>query len=253
MIPFLSRALGFATLVFGLVVGAPAAEPEIIAKARAFLGSEAALNAVKSVHYVGSVSTVDPADPAKQSRASIDIIAQKPEQQRVLVKSDTAIETTALDGYEGWQRTQDLKEPKNQRHVVFRPDAVKKLRAQAWENLSFYRGIEQRGGRIEDQGLKDVDGVKCHKLAFIYSPNIIFYRYFDAATGRLVQTETEDGGITREDGERVVNGVRFPTSMKMTVKGPKGHVQTVSISFDTIAVNETFPPEVFRVPRLETP
>lgn len=225
-----------------------AAEPAIIAKARAYLGPEAALNAVKSVHYVGSVVSTDPADPTKQSQASIEIIVQKPEQQRVVAKSDRSLETTVLDGYEGWQRTVDLTNPKNTREVVFKPDAVKRLRAQAWENVSFFRGIDRQGGRIEEQGTKTVDGVECQKLAFIYAHNIIFYRYFDPTTGRLVLTETEDGGITREEGENVVNGIKFPKTMKMTVKGPKGQSQLVTISLDTITVNETFPASVFRMP-----
>jgi hypothetical protein len=153
-----------------------------------------------------------------------------------------------LDGYEGWQRTVDLNNPRNIREVVFKPDAVKRLRAQAWENVSFFRGIDRQGGRIEEQGTKTIDGVTCQKVAFIYAPNIIFYRYFDPATGRLLQTETEDGGITREEGENVVNGIKFPKTMKMTVKGPKGQSQLVTISLETITVNETFPAAMFRMP-----
>ena len=205
---------------FAVVAGAHAAEPAIIAKARALLGSEAALNAVMSVHYTGTVTSTDSADPTKQTRAAIEIIAQKPEQQRVVAKTETEVETTVLDGYEGWQRKQEIANPKNQRMVVFKPEAVKRLRAQAWENLAFFRGIEQQGGRIEDQGTKTIDGIACLKLAFIYAPTIIFYRYFDPATGRLVQTETEDGGTTREEGDVIVKGVRFPKTMLMTITSP---------------------------------
>jgi outer membrane lipoprotein-sorting protein len=248
MIPFPTRALLLFSVTCATIATACADEPAIIAKARAFLGTEEALNAITSVHFTGTVTTTDPADPNKQSRASIEIIAQKPDKQRVVAKSDKTIETTALDGYEGWQRTQETANPKNQRLVVFRPDAVKRLRAQAWENLSFFRGVEGRGGRIEDQGMQTIDGINCHKIALIYAPNIIFYRYFDAATGRLVRTDTEDGGTTKEEGERIVNGVRFPTSMKMTIKGPKDQTQTVVITFENVTVNENFPPELFRVP-----
>jgi hypothetical protein len=73
-------------------------------------------------------------------------------------------------------------------------------------------------------------------------------RYFDLATGRLVQTDTDDGGTTRESGEQKVNGVRFPRTMTMTVKGPKGEVQNVSIAIESVTVNETFPDAVFRIP-----
>lgn len=246
--PFPSRLLilSFAALI--ATAGLRAAEPAIIAKARAYLGKDAALDAVKSVYYKGAVLGVDPKDPTKQTRSEIEIIAQKPDRQRVVAQSDKAIETTVLDGYEGWQRTQEIANPKNRRMVVFKPEAVKRLRAQAWENLSFFRGIESMGGRVEEQGTKTIDGIECIKVAFIYAPAIIYYRYFDPATGRLVQTETEDGGSTREEGENIVNGVRFPQRMKMTIKGAGGQPQTVTVVLETITLNETFPAELFRMP-----
>ena len=227
---------------------ARAAEPAIIAKARAYLGTEAALNAITSLHFNGSVTTTNSADASKVSSAKIEIIAQKPDQQRVVASSEKGIETTAVDGYEGWQRFQEVANPKNQRLVVLKPEAVKRLRAQAWENLSFYRGLEQRGGRIEEQGTETIDGVECQKIAFIHPPNIVFVRYFDVATGRLVRTDTDDGGMTREEGERIVAGVRFPTSMKMVVKNAKGESQLVTIALESVKVNEKFPDAVFRVP-----
>jgi outer membrane lipoprotein-sorting protein len=248
MISFPVRLPSFVFAALALVAAAQAGEPAIIAKARAFLGPETALDAVKSVHYTGTVVSADAADPTKVTRAQIEIIAQKPDQQRVVAKSDKAIETTVLDGYEGWQRTQDANSPKILRMTVFKPDAVRRLRAQVWENVSFFRGIEQRGGRIEEQGTKTIDGIECQKIAFIYAPNIIFYRYFDPATGRLVQTETEDGGITREEGVTMVNGVRFPKTMQMTLKGAKGQTQNVVVTLEKVTLNEVFPPAVFQMP-----
>jgi outer membrane lipoprotein-sorting protein len=225
-----------------------AAEPEIIAKARALLGPEAALDAVRSIRFKGTVVAIDPRDPSKQTKSTIEIIAQKPDQQRVVAESEKAVETTVIDGYEGWQRTQETANGKNRRFVVFKPDAVKRLRAQAWENLSFFRGSERFGGRVEQQGTKTIDGIECIRVAFIYSPGVIFYRYFDPASGRLVQTETEDGGVTREEGERVVNGIRFPERMRMTIKGQGGQAQNVIVHLESIVLNETFPAELFRMP-----
>jgi outer membrane lipoprotein-sorting protein len=242
------RRLSFLAAICALAGPAHAAEPAIIAKARAYLGTEAALNAITSVHFTGTVTTADPADASKTSNAKIEIIAQKPDQQRVVASSDKGTETTAVDGYEGWQHFQDGANPKSQRLVVLKPEAVKRQRAQAWENLSFFRGLESRGGRIEEQGTASVDGIECQKVAFIHGSNIVFVRYFDTATGRLVRTDTDDGGMTREEGERVVAGVRFPTSMKMTIKGAKGESQLVTIALESVNVNEKFPSAVFRVP-----
>jgi outer membrane lipoprotein-sorting protein len=246
------RLIYFRRLTFlagcALAAFAQAAEPAIIAKARAYLGTEAALNSVTSLHFNGTVTTTDATDSSKLSNAKIEIIAQKPDQQRVVASSAKGVETTAVDGYEGWQRFQDVANPKNQRLVVLKPEAVKRLRAQAWENLSFFRGLEKHGGRIEEQGTASVDGIECQKIAFIHGANIVFLRYFDIATGRLVRTDTDDGGMTREEGERVVAGIRFPTSMKMLIKNSKGEPQLVTIAFESVTVNEKFPDAVFRVP-----
>ncbi len=235
-----------------LLVGwvARAAEPAILAKARAFVGTDAALNAIKSVHYTGTLVTVSPTDASKETRAAIEIIFQKPDQQRITATSDATIETTALDGYDGWQRVQDVKDTSKWRQTLLGTDQIKRLRANTWENLSYFVGIERVGGKLEDLGSKTIDGITCQGISFIHAPHIIFNRYFDVATGRLVLTETETGGTIREQGEMVVNGVRFPRSIITATKNAKGETQTVTINFDKVTVNETFPTTQFAVPSL---
>ena len=187
--PFrVGASLVFACLALAAV--ARANEPPIIAKARAFIGSEKVLNELKSVHYVGTLVTADPADPNKQTRAAMEIIFQKPGQQCIIATSDKMVETTALDGYEGWQRVQDPKDPSKWRQSLLGPDQIKRLRANTWENLAYFRGIEKVGGRLEDLGTAVIEGVTCQKIAFIHSPTIVFYRYFDVATGRLDRKST---------------------------------------------------------------
>src|SRR5262249_4793828 len=107
------------------------------------------------------------------------------------------------------------------------------------------------GGRVEDQGTATMDGIACAKIAFIYDPNIIFYRYIDPATGRLVATETESGSTLRESGEIRVNGVHFPKTIVTTQKNAAGKIQTVTLSFEKITVNEAMPANLFAVPDLQ--
>lgn len=242
------RALAAAALLS--VASAGAAEPAIIARARAFVGSEQALSDVKSVHYVGTLVTADPAEPSKQTRAAIEIVFQKPEQQRIMATSDKMIEVTALDGYEGWQRVQDPADAKKWRQVLLGTEQIKRLRANTWENLSYFRGIERVGGRMEDQGAATIDGITCRKIAFIHGPNIVFYRYFDVGTGRLVFTETEAGGTIREQGEMIIQGIRFPRTIVTSTKNSKGQMVTVTINFEKVTVNEVFPASHFAVPAL---
>lgn len=248
----LRRGLSVCVLV-ALSVVAHAAEPAILAKARAAVGSETAINNLKSVHYIGTLVATDPADPSKQTRASVDIIFQKPQQHRIVVTSDATIETTALDGYDAWQKILDAKDKSKGRLALLGADQIKRLRANTWENLSFFRGIEQAGGKLEDRGTETLDGTTCQKIAFIHSPNIIFIRYFDTATGRLVMTETESGGTIREQGEVIVEGVRFPRSLVTTTKNAKGEAQTATINFDKIVANEPFPATLFAVPLVTKP
>jgi len=231
------------------VVAARGAEPPIIAKARAYLGADAALTGVKSIHYAGTLVTTDPKEANKETRAAMEIIFQKPEQQWISITTDKGTETTALDGYEGWMQRKSAANPANTQLTLLGPEQIRRMIANTWENLWFFRGIEKFGGKLEDQGTKVMDGVTCQKIAFIHRPNIVFFRYFDVATGRLVFTETEAGGTIREKGEMIVGGIRFPRSIVTSSgKSATAEDQVVTINFEKITVNETFPAKTFAVP-----
>ena len=230
------------------VRAATAAELPIIAKARARLAPDAVLDAVKSIHYTGTIISADPKDPAKEIRQPIEIILQKPMQQRVIITSPDTIEINALDGYDGWRRAISAKDPTKWQQTQLGPEQVKELRADVWENLAFFRGIERVGGSVQDKGPVTMDGVPCEKVAFIHDTGIVYYRYFNRATGDLVDTKTgnEDNSI-REQGEIMAGGIHFPKAivMKQTVNGK---LTTRSITFDKITINETFPESLFAVP-----
>ena len=242
------RRLAAVLLMFFAPVAVAYAEHPIVAKARAYLGTEDALNAVRSVRYSGSMLTPNPVDPANPKRIGIEIIFQTPYCQRTVRTTDTVIETTALDVYEGWHRAQSVKDPTQQRLQVLPTDQVKRQRAIVWENLGFYRGLEREGGQVLDQGTAVIGGVTCRKLAFVHAEDIIFYRYFDEASGRLVRSETETGDSILEQGEILAGGLRFPKVIVNTLKGPDGKAQPITITFDKITVNETFPEGIFAVP-----
>jgi hypothetical protein len=227
----------------------------IIAKARAYLGNDAALDAIKSVHFVGSMETQEPASEGpKAAKSMIEIIFQEPYQQRITVTTASTIRVTALDDYDGWQRVQETAKEGRWRLVLLQPDVIKKLRANTWENLNFYKGIERHGGSVQVLGLATVAGSATVKVAFIHEPGITFYRYFDAATGRLVLTETDRGDRIREEGEILVDGLRFPQKHISTGKARDANGQTVDsqtvITFDRITLNETFPESDFEVPMM---
>ncbi len=212
-----------------------------IAKARAYLGSESALNAVTSIHFTGTLEA--PGD----IKLPAEIIFQKPYRQRITYTGPKVIEITALDGYDAWLKRVNAENPVQWQVRLLDAPQVKRLRANTLENLSFYSTREMKGSTIEFLGEVAVDGVACVKISFAHSGGVAFVRYFEKATGRLVKTETENGTEIREEGEVVVRGVRFPK--RVINKAPNGNI--TSITFDKVAVNENFPAEAFAVPSLQ--
>jgi hypothetical protein len=202
------------------------------------------LNDFRSVRYRGKLETTDPTSKeGKPIVLDIEIIFQKPSQQRITLISDKNSEITALDDYEGWQRQQNRQDPSDWKMTLMAPDQVKRVRVNVWENFAFFRGIEARGGRVEDRGLVDLDGKRCHKIDFVHEPSIVFERYFDPQTGQLLLTEATQGSRIREEGEIRSGGLRFPRRLHVRNRGENGQESTVTI-------NETFPPDIFQVPAL---
>ena len=222
----------------------------VIAKARATVGSEAALAALTSIHYTGTLETtaMDEKGESKEVKVAIEIIFQKPYRQRIVATSENKIEITALDDYEGWQREQDPKDSARWRMTLLGKEQIQRLRANTWENLAFFRDIARGGGRVEDLGVATVDGKSCRKLSFVHGDNIVFLRYFDQGSGRLALTETENGVQIRELDEIVAGGLKFPRKIFTESKLSDGKARTVTITFDQITVNETFADSLFAVP-----
>jgi hypothetical protein len=223
------------------------ADEATITRARAYLGSEADLAAVRSLVFKGDLTVVERTGGTPIA-AKLEIAFQKPDRQRITATAPDKIETTALNGYEAWQREIDPANPGAPRLSLLGRDPIKRLRANTFENLSFYRGIESVGGRIEERGTAKIGGLECVKLAFIHAPDVVFIRSFDRATGRLVQTETDNGGVIREEGEILAGGLRFPKRTITTNTLPDGSVRTISITFTEVLVNPVLPDELFMIP-----
>lgn len=245
-------AIAATVLLAALPGRADEAADRWVTKARSYLGSDAALDAVRSLHFQGSFAGTeqvpDPADPQKTIeqpvRVTIDIIFQHPMQQRQILKSDRVERVTALDGYDAWERVADLTGKNNARLTLLDAMSVKRLRATTIENLSFYSDRAAGSRQVQFLGEETVDGVACVKLSFVHGSNIVFLRYFDQTSGHLVKTVVEGGGEIREEGEIFVNGVRFPK--KVINKAPSG--RSTTITFEQVFVNESFPAETFAVP-----
>ena len=222
----------------------------MLRKARAYLGADSALNAVKSVHYTGKLKTSVISANGEEVTAEADILITfaKPYFQRIEIVAPDKQEITALDDYEAWQRIQNSENQAQWRMTILDAPQVRRLRANTWENLNFFGDITALGGETEDMGLVDMDGKKLHKIAYVHSPAIVFYRFFDPATGRLVVSQTDAGAEIRETGENRVAGVRFPGKVITTSTRPDGAKQVVEVTFETVKVNEPVDRSKFRMP-----
>lgn len=222
---------------------------DVIARARAFAGPEERLSAVRSVHFAGTLEASIPTPEGPRSiSAKIEIIFQAPFRHRIVVTFPDRVETTALDDLEAWQKIEDPSEPTRWRLTLLSLEEIKRLRASTWENLSFYRGIESRGGSVTDRGQGTIGDTATRILAFDHGDGIVYVRHFDAATGQLLLTETDQGEQIREQDEFPVDGIRFFRKVITSNKLQDGSERVITVTFDRIVVNREFPLSSFAMP-----
>lgn len=222
------------------------AEPAVVGLARAYLGPQSTIDAIQSIHYVGTLERTDPGQkPAEAVRAGLDIVLAKPLRQHLVIRGPRATFTTVLDGYDAWDQQQDNQDASRVRTSWLSAGDIRTLRANTWENLYYYRLPD--GGRVEDLGTATVDGIVCEHVTFTHDPGITYERYFDRDTGRLVLT-VKGSQSFREVGEILVDGIRFPKSIVTVTKAPSGGEVTATATFDTITLNEPVNPSLFATP-----
>ncbi|MBL4576136.1 MAG: hypothetical protein JKY51_08580 [Opitutaceae bacterium] len=212
---------------------------EIIARARAFVGEESALESVQSIRFHGTLK----AEGDNAIEAEVTIIVMRPALQKIIMQHDDVKEITGLSLYDGWQKIEEVGNESNQYVMMLNVKQIRRLQANSWEALNFFKGIEEKGGHVEFLGEEDVDGLPCSKLAFVHSPAISFFRFIDVETGRLVMTKTESGGMITEEGSIEVEGIRFPKKIIREMGGTR-----TTMEFDRITLNEDFEKDFFEVP-----
>lgn len=231
--------LSIFVLFLPLLQAVPSTE-EVIAKGRDYLGGDTVLNDLRSIRYEADFET------AEGETGSLQIIFQKPMQQRVEVIRGETAEVTALHDFDAWRRVYDRSDSARWSMTLLDAQNIRELQANTWENLNFFQGIEQRRGTILNGGSVNLDGHKTIKLVFQHPHGIEFTRFFDVETGRLVLTRTHEGAEISESGEIKVGGVVFPETLIMSKDGEVLN----RVHFRSITVNEEFPVSLFEVPSL---
>ncbi|HZZ19267.1 MAG TPA: hypothetical protein VFE25_07860 [Opitutaceae bacterium] len=234
-------------LVCALVLMAPAllrSEPAVIGLARAYLGPESTLEGLKSIHFVGTLDRTGAAPGVAATHTDLDMVFEKPLRQHTVMRAEKATMTTVLDGYNGWDWLQDNSNAAKHRLIWLQLPDLRTLRANTWENLYYYKTPE--GGSVEDKGPVAVDGIDCERVDFDHGSGVVYQRFFDRDTGRLVLTVLGAESF-KESGEIRVEGIRFPRTIISTVKTPKG-VITETATFTKVALDEPVAESLFTLP-----
>lgn len=225
------------------------AEPGVVGLARAYLGPDSTLDGVTSIHYVGTLDRVDPDHPTpKPIHGTLDLFFAKPLRQHLVVRTDKTTLTTVLDGYDAWDLLQDNADASHFELKWLSAADIRTLRANTLENLYFYRGLSGPGA-VEDMGPSSVDSIACERVDFTHGPGIVYERFFDRDTGRLVLTVRGPESI-RESGEIRADGVRFARTIVSVTRTPSGRDLVSTVTFSSVTLNEPLKPGLFDAPSI---
>jgi outer membrane lipoprotein-sorting protein len=218
---------------------------EIIAQARAKLGPETKLTAVKTLLFEGKSFDKD-AKPV----GIVQLQYKLPNKRREYVlRNDRTLEVIlGTDGIEGFVTTRNL----NSGEQRIRPAEgyeVKTYLDQFLADTEFY--APPKRGQVTYVGEARQQGKTCHALEYKYPGGLIFKRFFDKGTLLLVATEiyaentpADNRRLLVEEGELIVDGIRFPKKTTVYTAGKKeSHVE-----FTQVKINENIPDSVFAFP-----
>ncbi len=236
---------------------------EIITRARATVGSEATLDAVKTLSFEAEVSDEKGAPFAKISlrykkpyfcreivrrtmtqESSDDFYYPEEKVERPAPKTFDVEIITISDGYVGVRIVRNLTE--NTRNISYlSPQDVLLRRDLVDANLGFYRSLDATRGKTTFAGTQTLaDGKKQNKVRYEYSGGLTLVRAFDDATGALVSTQNGEE-LAFETGEKLVTGgLTFLDGSKNC--DLDGNAKN-SFHFTKILVNEDIPDAEFRL------
>ena len=217
-------------------------EETVIRRARATLGSDAALDAVVTLRIVGSLVPNDPAIPF----ASLLIIARKPCSQRMEIKVDDIIETTILKG----RQACIIRSNTNSESPQMRDLEGAELERVIYSTRQFFNFYEpnlRHGEIVRYEGIQRRFGQHAHKLKYSYPEGPTTIRYFSTKDHRLVSTISENGVENVGVGSQTIKGVKYPKSVEYYQGDRKIH----TVVFKEIDVNKPLKKSTFRIPKSE--
>jgi outer membrane lipoprotein-sorting protein len=233
----MSRTLRHLLLLFPAAVTLSATTlEEVIDRARSFVGPEGKLEAVESLAYRGTLTPAGDGEPRE-----VRLLLEKPANQRLEIEQGNGRVTMIVNPLEGFMVEENLES--GQRRIIPLPtDQVRRFKANATENLYFFRFPADRQVRAKYMGEEEFRGETVDAVRFIHPGGIRFFRYFDPETGELVGTRTDTGTVNTEEGRMEVDGLVFSERVLSYEDGELIH----TIEFSEIEVNPGFGEGTFR-------
>lgn len=209
--------------------------------ARSYLGDSDKLDAIDCIRYKGSLlySTGD--------LGTIEMVYQKPMRQKMTAIVNTRKEVSVLDGSEGWTTFERVGDSLPLGMEIFDPIRILIMQSAVREAFGFYKNPSVRNGAIFYDGKESVKGRECVILTYEHGDGIAYRRFIDAETGQLRKMLDSKGVEYYEEGEIVVDGIRFPKKMVSTFSTALGG-QTMEFAYTSIKLNEKLPDSEFVMP-----
>lgn len=232
-----------AVLCAATLAQAAAPAETLVAKARAALGGETALNAVKSLRIEMSV-----ADAEGKSLGAMINEYKSPLKQRELNYTEKNLElVSASDGREGYKTFRRLDNNASQMQVIPYEENEARRDITA-SNLNLLAVPDPERGTLAAGEDATIEGAACATLDYKYRSGVLIRRYIDKATGRLAATRLGDKGpLMINIGEQKVSGIIFPKSI--VIRDDKGKtLRTLTLA--KIEVNAPLDDATFAMPRL---
>lgn len=242
---FLTPVILFASLLIAASAFGEESEEEIIQStiklARAYLGDSDKLDSIKSIRYKGSLMY------GSGSAGTIEMVYQEPLRHRMVAVVNNRKEVSALNGTEGWTTFERVGDSLPLGMEIFDPMRILIMQASARDALGFYKKPATRSGNIYYNGKVTFKGRECVVLTYDHGDGVAFRRFIDAETGKLHRTIDTRGVEFYEEGEIVVEGVRFPKKL-ITAHATAIGTQTMEFDFTSIELNRMLPASDFKMP-----
>lgn len=182
----------------------------IVRKARRWIGPDNRIDAIQTLRYSGEIIQYEDGGSRK---GSFSMSFRKPDSQLVVITFPDVETITGFNGYEGFNKIVSRTESGSFETEVqsMTSHEVRQFRATTLENLYFFRPFPPEEGNPLYAGIRMDGGYETEILIYNHPGGFTFSRQIDKATGRLIRTINPSGIETIEEGETLIDGLRFPT------------------------------------------